>query len=555
MAFERLKRFLRGDKKMDAPRYLKDIWQLNGVPAFYAYWLYGIWPWKFIYRGYYKMWHWIYWPTVAEPKGYRDMYRLNAAKFVCNQLANYIWGEQAEVNVSAAGIENADDDPLAKFIAYVLEQNDFNTKMGELEEKVLAMGGGAIKQWCETEDRDPTDNDRMTSVLFDELGNPVKRVPCRVPLSYHTADQFVPTAWNNHDVTEGIFVSREARQGWYYSRLEWHKWDGQTYVVSNDVYRNQVKDTPTMQDSGEGIYAEPQNILGWWYSLNQIYPLLSPETKIENLKRSLFCYIKPAGANVLDDNSPLGMSIYANALDTLRSLDETFDGFVNEIKLGRRRIIVPARALEPYIDAATGKPVRYFNEHDSVYEAMNFDNVNDLKINDTTMDIRTDAYVSALNGLLSQLCTQIGADAGMLAFDKAQGMKTATEVISEQSKTYTVVQAHKNNLKCAIEKMVHNILDIAALYNIEFDGVMLKPLIERGYEINVHFDDSIIQDKAAEQQQAIMELSNGVRSKTSYLCDVRGMTEEQAAEELKRIADESKVTGDAIDLLEAGGLE
>lgn len=52
-----------------------------------------------------------------------------------------------------------------------------------------------------------------------------------------------------------------------------------------------------------------------------------------------------------------------------------------------------------------------------------------------------------------------------------------------------------------------------------------------------------------------MELSNGVRSKASYLCDVRGMTEEQAAAELKRIADESKVTGDAIDLLEAGGLE
>ena len=125
------------------------------------------------------------------------------------------------------------------------------------------------------------------------------------------ADQFVPTAWDNAKVTEGVFISRQAKNGYYYTRLEWHKWDGLTYWISNELYRSEQKD--------RGIEAtEPQDILGFRYPLNIIYPFLAENTPLQRLTDSLFTYYRTAIANNLDDNSRLGVSIYANAMSTLK---------------------------------------------------------------------------------------------------------------------------------------------------------------------------------------------------------------------------------------------
>ena len=78
-------------------------------------------------------------------------------------------------------------------------------------------------------------------------------------------------AWDNAKVTEGVFISRQAKGGYYYTRLEWHKWDGLTYWVSNELYRSDKKGD--VQGSGE-----PQDILGFRYPLAEIYPFLNEST-------------------------------------------------------------------------------------------------------------------------------------------------------------------------------------------------------------------------------------------------------------------------------------
>ena len=72
--------------------------------------------------------------------------------------------------------------------------------------------------------------------------------------------------------------------------------------------------------------------------------------KRQGLSTSLFAYYRPAIANNLDDDSPLGVSIYANALSTLQALDICYDSFVQEFRLGRKRIIVPAQCLRTVQD-------------------------------------------------------------------------------------------------------------------------------------------------------------------------------------------------------------
>ena len=140
-----------------------------------------------------------------------------------------------------------------------------------------------------------------------------------------------------------------------------------------------------------------QDILGVQYPLSALYPNLEPQTEIGGLTESLFSYYRTAIANNLDDNSPLGVSIYANAMDTLHALDICYDSLVSEFRLGKKRIIVPARCIRTVTDPQTGAQSRYFDPSDEVYEALATDDNQDLKIQDNSVELRVEEHVKALN--------------------------------------------------------------------------------------------------------------------------------------------------------------
>ena len=490
--------------------FKKDVFDLEGVPAFREYYNLFIFVWQAIYKGFYKAWHDVPVKTIKDPKGKRRvMSTMNAGKMACSQMARYVWNERC--SISASMTNAPEDDPLDGFLQFVLKDNRFGTSFGDLLEKAFALGGSALKEWVE--------------IPKDENGNDIGEGKVRI--GYTMASQFVPTAWNNSKVTSGIFVSREARDGFYYSVVEWHRLDGTTYRVTNDLYRQPIKD------------GEPQNILGWWYPLNEIYPLLSPDTTIHDVHNSFFQYIRPFGANYADDNSPLGMSIYAPALNTLHGLDIMFDSLQREFVLGKKRIIAPARAMKTSVING-GRPDRYFDADDEVWEALATDNPEDLKIYDNSVDLRIEPHLSGINGDLSILCAQIGFDPGTLSFDANNGLKTATEVISENSKTFSTVKAHENIISDALREMVDAIFELAVHYGLTWEGKSIESLVANGYDVAIKFDDSIIEDKAAEVNRNTMLVGAGLMSRTKFMTDTLGYTPEEAEKELARISDESK---------------
>ena len=493
--------------------YKKDIFELEGVPAFREFYTLYIYPWQFIYKGFYKDWHTVNIHTINDPKGKtRTMATMNAGKMACAQMARYVWNEQCKITASMAGWDSDEPDPLDGFLHKVLCDNRFYTAFGDLLEKAFALGGGALREWVE--------------VPKDENGNDAGEG--RIRLGYTMATQFVPTAWDNGKVSAGIFVSREARDGFYYTVVEWHKLDGNTYRVTNDLYRVPIKDN------------EPQNILGWWYPLDKVYPLLSPDTTIEDVQHAFFQYFRPFGANYADDNSPLGMSIYAPAMNTLHGLDIMFDSLQREFVLGKKRLIVPARAVKVTTVNGNPRPARYFDADDEVWEALATDNPEDLKVIDNSVGLRVTEHIEGINGDLSILCAQIGFDPGTLSFDQQKGLKTATEVISENSKTFGTVKAHENIVRDALTEMVHAIFELAVHYGLTFDGQTVESLISGGYNVSVTFDDSIIQDKDAEINQGIALVGASLMSKRKFMMDVLGYTPEKADAELAQIADEGK---------------
>ena len=504
--------------------FKKDVFELEGVPAFREYYTLFIFMWQAIYKGFYRAWHEINMKTIRDPKGKkRIMNTMNAGKMACAQMARYVWNERCSITVSST---DDDEDPLNEYMQEVLKENRFGTAFGDLLEKCFALGGAALKEWVE--------------IPKDENGNDIGEGKIRI--GYTMASQFVPTAWDNAKVKAGIFISREARDGYYYTVVEWHRLDGSVYRVTNDLYRMPIKGT------------EPQNILGWWYPLNEIYPLLSPDTTIYDVQNAFFQYIRPFGANFADDNSPLGMSIYASALSTLHGLDIMFDSLQREFVLGKKRIIAPARAMKVSAGVNGGRPDRYFDADDEVWEALATDNPEDLKVYDNSVDLRVEPHIAGINGDLSILCAQIGFDPGTLSFDASKGLKTATEVISENSKTFSTVKAHENIIRDSLVQMVHAILELAVHYGLTWKGQSIESLIAGGYEVSVKFDDSIIEDKNAEINQGTMLVGAGLMSKKKFMMDTLGYTEEVAEKELEQISEESKSNSVEVTRL-FGGME
>ena len=498
-----------------------------GVPSFQQFYNFGVFIWKWLWKGFYKPWHVIPCPTIANQNAERTMYRMNMAKALCAEMAGLVWGEECAVNVSIEGRESTDEnpDPLNEFIQKVLCKNAFHEKMQESIEEGLALGGSALKVWAESK--------------HDEEGNEIPDTR-KIMLGYAMADQFIPISWDNARVLEGVFVSRIAKGGYYYTRLEWHRWNGNTYVITNELYRSEIQ-------KGKNADAS-QDILGVRYPLSEIYPYLDEETEIP-VEESLFTYWRTPVANNLDDNSPLGMSMYGNSLETLHALDVCFDSFVREFRLGKKRIIVPARAVRTVADPTTGKLCRYFDANDETYEALASDSPDDLKITDNSVELRVEEHVAAINAFLSVLCLQTGFSAGTFTFDQHGGLKTATEVVSENSKTYKTIKTIQKQLRPAIEHLVRNIIDVAILYEVEHDGQRIETLVAPGYNINITFDDGITQDRQTNLNEGVMLVGAGLLSKYTFMTDPKygqGLTPEEAQAELDRIKGEGTAQIDPL---------
>ena len=502
-------------------REFKDIFELGGVPAFNQFYYYGIFIWKYLYKGFYSPWHRVIAPTIGNPRACRDMERMNMAKAICAELAGLVWSEQCEVHVST----DTEAQELDEYVHDVLVKNGFWTKMQEHVEQAMALGGGAIKTWYE-ERRD------STGEVIPESG--------RIRLGFAMADQFVPTAWDNAQVSDCVFISREARDGYYYTRLEWHKWDGLTYWITNEVFRT--------EDGKKTGVEESQDILGFRYPLNIVYPFLNEQTELHGLTTSLFAYYRTAIANNIDDNSPLGVSVYANALSTLRALDICYDSFIREFQLGKKRIIVPAQCISMVTDPVTGEIRRFFNENDEAYEALAMDDPAALKIMDNSVELRVEEHEAAINAFLSTLCLQVGFSTGTFTFDRANGLKTATEVISENSKTYKTIKAQQTQLKYAIAKTVDAIIELSIQYDLTWNGKRIADLASGGWETKIVFDDSILQDRQTNINEGILLVSNGTLSKRRFMIDYLGMTEQEADAELAEINAENGMTMGRFDI-------
>jgi len=442
------------------------------------------------YSGYMDRWQDIYegrpkWREVKRAglnRGtVRQMNMLNTAKILCDEFSHKCFAEQVDIT---CGSEVYDT-----FIRDFLCREGFWKNIPRLLSSAFAQGGCVLREYIERG---------------------------RVRLSFVEGRQFYPLKWDNRDITEGIFGTVSAKGKYYYTLFEKHSVKDDDILVECFLFRSSDPNAP-----GDRV------------PLSVLYPDMA-DTFTYAMDTPLFQYFKTDFPSNIPTELPLGISCFANCEDTLKALDVAFDSFAREFVLGKKRIIVPSSCIRTVVNPETGKTERYFDADDEVYQALKCDEDKDLKITDNTVTLRIQEHVDGINALLNILCFQVGLSPGSLSFDKAGGVKTATEVVSEENKTAVTIRCQKNLLVEFIEEMCRAVLRLAMITGEVPNGDL---------EVTVAFKDSVVIDDNTLIANNISLVTAGLKSKISAIMEVMKCDEEAARRELERINAESAVLG------------
>ena len=243
-------------------------------------------------------------------------------------------------------------------------------------------------------------------------------------------------------------------------------------------------------------------------------PLVDLEPEFES-EVKLFQLWKPALVNNQTIGSPLGISIYANALDELQSVDIAYDSLDRELKNARSRIFLRYSALH-FVDGKR-KPI-FDKEQDEFYILP--EDEGEVRANPITLSPSSFRLEPLINNLEKQM-NLLGSKCGLgdSAFHAKDGTiyTNNAQVLASNTKFYKTRLKHATKIEKPILEMVIGLHYLA-------EGSVLEG------EMHVNFDDSIIHDKEAEFNRAFSEYEKGLISEIEYFKITRNLTLEEATE-------------------------
>lgn len=403
---------------------------------------------------------------------------LQMAKCIAEDWANLLLNER--VVIHASSFQNR--------LEELLQKNRFTVRGNQLIELAFALGTGAFVEYLSS------DNEPVIDCI--------------------RADLVHPLAWDNGVVTECAFGGVRAIRQKECCYLQLHVLDENgTYSIENHLFDN---------ETGEEL------------SLEEYCPDLAPKVETGS-ETPLFQIITPNITNNFDLDCPMGVSVYANAISALRSLDLAYDSYTNEFALGRKRIMVPITMAKIQMTKdGTAQPI--FDSNDVAFYAMQLPDGATQEIKDISPPIRATEHEQGIWLMLNLLSKKCGLGNDRYQFE-AGGVKTATEVISEKSDLYQNLRKHELLLGPAIVDMVKALAFL--------DGAA-EP------DAQVSFDDSIINDDNTKLDNNIKLVQAELKSKLTAIMELNGCSKKDAQKELDRIAEENRrVSGSDVDLFGA----
>lgn len=339
---------------------------------------------------------------------------------------------------------------------------------------------------------------------------------------------FYPTEFNSSgEVIAGIFTSQLNKGDGIYTRLEYHKFYEQAienninYIIKNIVYKSN-------DSSMLGTKIELAKVPEWQN--------IQEETAIKYVEKPLFSYYKPPTANNIDPESPLGVSVYARAVNLIKKADKQFGRIDWEYEASEKAVYVDELATKPVQGKDKKKTFTINKLKGRLYKTLNTGADKTDFFKDYSPEIRDEAFWRGLNKTLQRIEFNVGLAYGTLSEPNIVD-KTATEIKSSKQRSYATVSKMQENLQKALENLIYAMDVLATLYNLAPQG---------NYEASFNWDDSLIVDTEREQTLQMQEVNVGLRSKVKYMMFRYGLTEEQAKQELEMINQEKMSMSNAL---------
>lgn len=420
--------------------------------AFYA----KVAEWKSWYQGNVKGFH-NYRVRNGESMVNCKRYSLGMGKKLCEDWANLLMNEKVQITLEGQKEQ--------EFIDRVLMENNFTVKSNEMQEMKSALGTVAYIP-------------RVVGQEVNEGGEVVPGNASGIILDYVTIENIYPLAWSNGYISECAFSSVVSRDGHDYLYLQiHHKEDNGEYVIENRIYRY---DNEMLADE------QLVNVKG--------FDNIPPVVHTGSDKRQ-FVIDRPNIANNFNYLLPTGISVYANAIDVLQGVDIAYDSYVNEFKLGKKRIMVKPSAAQ-YMD---GQPV--FDPGDVAFYVLPDDVSDGAIIQPIDMALRTAEHNTGIQDQLNILSSKCGFGETYYRFDGGS-VATATQVISENSTMFRTIKKHEIVLEQALTELCRILLRLG--------NTAMNAGLNENVEISIDFDDSIIESREQNEARIYQMLSAGL---------------------------------------------
>ncbi len=370
---------------------------------------------------------------------------LGMAKRICEDWANLLMNEQVRIRAEGKA-EQA-------FLDRVLEENRFFLMANRLQESKAALGTAAYVP-------------RMTEG--------------KLKIDYPEAENIFPLSWENGLVSACAFGAalQEAGRAFLYLQVHHPGQDG--YDIENLLF------------SVDGERLEPVPLA----AAQKCADL--PGTVHTGREERPFVLDRMNIVNNRNTGSPMGMAVFADAIDQLRGVDVAYDSYVNEFILGKKRIMVKPEATKDY----EGVPL--FDTDELAFYILPEDSGNSSIIREIDMSLRTKEHHEGIQDMLNLLGMQCGLGERHYRFDRSS-VNTATEVISQNSGLYRAVRKHELMLEASLKELCRILLRMGNDY--------CEEKLDEGITLRIDFDDSIIEDQNALFERDCRLLALGVLTK------------------------------------------
>lgn len=428
---------------------------------------------------------------------------LNMGKKVAEDWTSLLFNEKVELIINNAQAQKAFDE--------VAKDNNFTDEMTNYIELAMVYG---------------------TAVSVEYISND------KVKYNFIYGDKIMVIGYENSTITDIAIIDEFEEDGIAYTHVMYHTYDGEIYRIEHEIYETKKTNKGLGKKTDLSVLftdAELEEMAQPVY--DEDGEVIDVRFYIDYESEPHFQIFKPAIANNFDVKSPMGMSVFGNALTSMNGIDDANYGAMRDELLARKKIFVDDEATKvgnvKNIDGSTSR-VKYFDEEEDIYQVIK----GMADQGNKSMEVFAPVYdslprIDLIKLHLGMISFKCGLGTDYYSFENGSVYVNEANIISSNSDTWRNRQKHLNRLKPALIGLMKStmfLLKDMGVYGGELDNL----------EYDVMFDDDIITDDATVLKDMKEDSVDGFIPKWRYVMKRYKLNEEEAKEWLAEAEEESK---------------